>query len=236
MKLFIQVIKKAAYRHGYLLLIAAWLYTISFVFTNYWSYSASPQKVKNSLENYITTQEQSFESIITDNVYLHTLLNSSAAFSDEYLQSLPIGLFVYRVDTAGNPEQEIFWNTSQMVVNKSQLSRSNGDYVLKYQNGLFELLKRTVTVNKKQYIIAGLIPLHWQYFIQNHYLHSQFGTFRSIDKLYQLTDNQNAVAVKNSNGVTLFHIEPIPNAHIEQPDAISITLRIITILLLLFFF
>lgn len=236
MKSFIQVIKDAAYRHGYLLLIAAWLYTISFVFTNYWSYSASPQKVKNSLENYIATQEQSFQSIIEDNVYLHTIVNSRTGFSNSYLQSLPIGLFAYRVDDAGNPAQEIFWNTSQMAVNKSQLARSDGNYVVKYQNGLFELLKRTVSVNKKKYIIAGLIPLHWQYFIQNHYLRSQFGSFRSIDKLYKLTNNQNAVAVKNSGGTTLFHIEPIANAHTEQPDAISITLRIVTILLLLFFF
>src|SRR3954470_21863147 len=137
MRLFIQVIKNAAYRHGYLLLIAAWLYTISFVFTNYWSYSASPQKVKNSLENYVTVQEQSFQSIITDNVYLHTLVNSSAAFTDEDLQSLPIGLFAYRVDTAGKPEQELFWNTSQMAVNKTELSRADGNYVVKYQNGLF---------------------------------------------------------------------------------------------------
>ncbi len=76
MKLFIQVIKNAAYRHGYLLLIAAWLYTISFVFTNYWSYSSSPQKVKNSLENYIATQEQSFQTIIRDSAYLRMLLHS----------------------------------------------------------------------------------------------------------------------------------------------------------------
>ncbi|TKK69284.1 HAMP domain-containing histidine kinase [Ilyomonas limi] len=236
MKSFIQVIKDAAYRHGYLLLIAAWLYTISFVFTNYWSYSASPQKVKNSLENYISTQEQSFQSIITDSAYLHTIVNSRQGFNNEHLQSLPIGLFAYRLNNAGTQAQEIFWNTSQMAVDKNDLTKSDGNYVVKYQNGFFELLKRTVVINNRPYTIAGLIPLYWQYFIHNKYLRSQFASFGNIDKLYRLSSNDNALAIKNSNGATLFHIEPISNIQTEQTDAISVTLKLVTILLLLFFF
>jgi len=234
MKSFIQVIKNAAYRHGYLLLIAAWLYTISFVFTNYWSYSSSPQKVKNSLENYITTQEQSFQSVISDSLYLHAIVNSHHGFNNKYLQSLPYGLFAYRVNNDLDTEQ-LYWNTSQMAVDTSDLNQRNGNYVVKYQNGLFELLKRTVTIKNNRYIIAGLIPLHWQYFIQNKYLRPQFAAFNAIGKLYQLSDDPNALDVKNSNGVTLFHIKLISNAHAEQPDAVSLTLRCITILLLLFF-
>src|SRR6476661_2914714 len=104
MMLFIHVLKNAAYRYGYLLLIAAWLYTISFVFTNYWSYSSSPQKVKNSLENYIATQEQTFHSIIHDSAYLYTILNNNS-FNNEYLQSLPFGLFTYHINKDNNPKQ-----------------------------------------------------------------------------------------------------------------------------------
>src|SRR6476661_4755217 len=163
MMLFIQVIRKAAYRHGYLLLIAAWLYTISFVFTNYWSYSSSPQKVKNSLENYIATQEQSFHAIIHDSSYLHTILNNSSSFKNTYLQSLPFGLFTYRINKDNNLVQ-LYWNTSQMAVNPTELKQPSGNYVVKYQNGIFELLKRSVTINNQQYIIAGLVPLYWNYF------------------------------------------------------------------------
>ena len=235
MKLFTKVIRNAAYRHGYLLLIAAWLYTISFVFTNYWSYSSSPQKVKNSLENYIATQEQTFHTIIHDSSYLHTILNSSNRFNDTYLQSLPFGLFAYRVNN-NNPMQ-LYWNTSQMAVNTDELKEHDGSYLVKYQNGEFELLKRTITIKNQRYIFAGLVPLYWHYnFIQNNYLHSQFGSFKSIDKLYKISNNADAIAIRNSYGTTLFHIELINSTHTEQPDGISITLRLITILLLLFFF
>jgi two-component system nitrogen regulation sensor histidine kinase NtrY len=234
MKLFIQVIKNAAYRHGYLLLIAAWLYTISFVFTNYWSYSSSPQKVKNSLENYIATQEQSFYTISHDSSFLHTILYNGNSFNNAYLQSLPFGLFAYRINN-NNPVQ-LYWNTSQMAVNTTDLKQNSGNYVVHNQNGVFELLKRTITIDKQQYIIAGLVPLYWNYFIQNNYLHSQFGSFKRIDKLYQLSNNADAIAIKNSNGAILVHIELINDKHTEQPDGISIALRLTTILLLLFFF
>ncbi len=130
----------------------------------------------------------------------------------------------------------MFWNTSQMAVEPAGLAQPDGSHVIKYQNGLFELLKRTITVSDSQYIVAGLIPLHWQYFIENKYLHAQFATFNGIDKLYELTGNKSGVGVKNAAGTTLFYIVPKRNVHIDQPDAISITLRLVTILLLLFFF
>src|SRR3954466_2218563 len=129
MMLFIQVIKNAAYRHGYLLLIAAWLFTISFVFTNYWSYSSSPQKVKNSLENYIATQEQSFHTIIHDSSYLNTILKINNDFNNDYLQTLPFGLFTYRVNK-DNSLVQLYWNTSQMAVNADDLKQRFGNNVV----------------------------------------------------------------------------------------------------------
>ena len=77
-----------------------------------------------------------------------------------------------------------------MAVDTTNLKQHDGNYVVTYQNGIFELLKRTVTINKQRYIIAGLVPLYWNYFIQNNYLHKQFGPFRSIDKLYQLSNDK----------------------------------------------
>ncbi|WP_258539191.1 hypothetical protein [Chitinophaga oryzae] len=30
-------------RHGYLLIVAAWLFTFAFLFSNYWAYYSSPR-------------------------------------------------------------------------------------------------------------------------------------------------------------------------------------------------
>jgi hypothetical protein len=51
------------YQSGYLLITAAWLYTLSFLFTNYWSYRSSPAKVKTSLEKRLSEENKSIEAL-----------------------------------------------------------------------------------------------------------------------------------------------------------------------------
>ena len=72
-KLLIQALKKAAYAHGYLFITAAWLYTISFVFTNYWSYSSSPKNVQRTLQKYIAGKENELKKIIAETTSLKTI-------------------------------------------------------------------------------------------------------------------------------------------------------------------
>ena len=62
----IETIKNAINKNAWLFLAAAWLYTLSFIFTNYLSYSSSPVKVANILSEYIKGQENSFKNIVHD--------------------------------------------------------------------------------------------------------------------------------------------------------------------------
>jgi len=63
------------YSNGYLLIGAAWLFTLSFIFSNYWSYTSSPGGVKKSLEKYIWQNEKNFDSFLRDTVLLGRILN-----------------------------------------------------------------------------------------------------------------------------------------------------------------
>lgn len=229
------VIKKSTYKHGYLFLVAAWLYTISFAFTNYWSYNSSPQNVKNTLERYVATQENSFKEVLKDTAYLNAMLVKHSRAADEKMQEKSYGLFAYTFNDIGNPIQA-FWNTIEMSVSIEDIKRADGDYVVNYQNGIFELLKRTITIKNKTCVVAALVPLHWQYFLENKYLSSKFASVERISSLYKITYDSNQYPIKNSRGQTLFYIARTANADSEKPDTISVTLRIVTILLLLAFF
>jgi two-component system nitrogen regulation sensor histidine kinase NtrY len=70
-------LRQAAYKHGYLIITAAWLYTISFIFSNYWSYHSSPEKVKSKLEQRLKQQETRFENALKDTAVLAALVNQS---------------------------------------------------------------------------------------------------------------------------------------------------------------
>lgn len=69
----INTLRTAFYKHGYLLIIAAWLYTISFVITNYWAYDSSPAKVKDKLENKIILAEKGIQTVARDTALLQAL-------------------------------------------------------------------------------------------------------------------------------------------------------------------
>ena len=219
----IKVLQQAIYKHGYLFIIAAWLYTISFVFTNYWSYSSTPHRVQSSLEKYIAAQEKKFDDLLQDNQKIEALVRDTTSNVRENLTDEEFGVFAYLINDLGNPI-EIYWNTSQMAINISDISRADGNYPVDYQNGLFELLKRSVFVNGKEYVIAGLIPLHWSYFIENKYLQRHFAGIQGLEKNYYITSETHAIPVKNSNGETLYYIQKKFNSFSSAPDGLSITL------------
>src|SRR5687768_7390118 len=72
--ILIQTLQKSFYKNGYLVIIAACLYTISILIVNYWSFKSSPHKVKERFENYIKTSEQRFEAIAKDTITLRYIL------------------------------------------------------------------------------------------------------------------------------------------------------------------
>ena len=230
----IKVLQQAIYKHGYLFIIAAWLYTISFVFTNYWSYSSTPHRVQSSLEKYIATQEKNFEDLLQDNKKVQAIVYDTTSDIRQNLTDEKLGIFAYLINDLGNPI-EIYWNTSQMAVNISDISRPDGNYPVHYQNGLFELLKRSVFVNGKEYVFTGLIPLHWSYFIDNKYLRKHFAGVDGLEKNYYITSEKDAIPVKNSNGETVYYIQKKFNSFSSAPDALSITLRVIAIVTFLLF-
>ena len=66
--------KDTIYRNAYFLIGAAWLFTLSFIFSNYWSYTSSPQGVRKNLENYLQKKEQVFFDITKDSSLLRRLV------------------------------------------------------------------------------------------------------------------------------------------------------------------
>ncbi|MEO6670733.1 MAG: hypothetical protein ABIN36_14725, partial [Ferruginibacter sp.] len=55
-----QTFRRFLYKNIYLLVLAAWLITISFAVENYWSVNASIATVQKELSNHIRSQENDF--------------------------------------------------------------------------------------------------------------------------------------------------------------------------------
>jgi nitrogen fixation/metabolism regulation signal transduction histidine kinase len=230
----IQTLKQAAYKHGYLLITAAWLYTISFIFTNYFTYSSSPEKVKTTLETYLRKQEDRFRSISQDTVTLKALYSPAANKVKLTLTNETLGLFAYEENERGTFRQ-VYWNSYIMSVSSNQLHLPDGVHTVSYQNGLFELLKYSFVKNGRKYLLIGLVPIHWDYFIENKYLRKEFANYPNIEKLYTISPDESGIPVHNSAGQTVFYLSQKDAVSFDQPDSFSIGLRVLAILFLMAF-
>ena len=114
------------YRNAYLLIISAWLLTLSFVFSNYWSQSTSPQGVKRTLERYLHGQEEDFSRLLRDTPLIRRLAINTA--DDAELQrmiELPYGVFIYEQGASGVLSL-VHWNTQQSLPTPDMLGKPEG--------------------------------------------------------------------------------------------------------------
>lgn len=230
----IATFKKILYRHGYLLIIAAWLYTISFLFTTYFSFGSNPGSVAQLITNDIVAKENIFQQLKDDSLAIKALLTDNPEKIKLDLINNGMGIFVYQLNDRGNPLQ-LYWNTNAMAVNMDDLSRSDGAHMVNNQNGSFELLKHTFTAHGHTFILAGLIPVQWHYFIENKYLQTHFAALPSLQDMYDTTNAPNGAAVYNSQQQLLFRIARKHALNDGSPGNLPIILRIIAIICVMIF-
>ncbi len=231
----IKTIKNAVNKNAWLFLAAAWVYTLSFIFTNYFSYSSSPQKVANILSEYIHGQEKSFKNLVNDSASVNAIISDGPSLIKEQLISDAQGIFAYQVNDLGN-SVELFWNTNKMSPAADDLLNPDGNYLVNYENGVFELVKKSFTKNDVKYFFVTLIPVRWQYFMNNEYLSSHFAVTEAITDNYEISLANEGAPVINSNRDTLFSIKETSRSYSDTPVGFSVFLRIVALLCLLTFF
>lgn len=230
----IQSLKQAAYRHGYLIITAAWLYTISFIFINYWSYHSSPQKVKSKLENRLQGMERRVNALLADTASLLDLTDTSQAHTDRLGND--IGLFIYRGPAHQSRQELVYWNTNRIYIHTEDQLLADSVYFVSYQNGDFEMIKKTISLKGKHLSVFAMLPIRWSYFIQNKYLKTEFAGFEGLNEQYEISKESNALPVNTESGQPLFQVQLKPGKSFIAYDIVTIILRVVSILLLLIFF
>lgn len=232
----IRTLKHATYKHGYLALTAAWLFTLSFIFINYWSYNASPQKVQAKLQERIIDLETQFDELAGDTAVLSSLLSGSDNEVKNEIAESPFGLFVYEWKAYTEPAL-LYWNNNRYYIVPDDLYRKDSNWFSIKRNGEFELLKREGAMDGKRYIIMGVIPVRWSYFIENKYLKSQFDGFDKLDEQYELSTlgGNDVLPIYSSNGKQLFGVRLKEGKSFISYDSFTILLRVLSLIFLLVF-
>ncbi|MCU0321546.1 MAG: ATP-binding protein [Chitinophagaceae bacterium] len=224
-----QRIIEAFWKHGYLLIAALWLYTVSFIISNYWTYYSSVEKSVKKIEEQVQKKEKQFLKYTQDSLLLEDLIKRrSSSIQRNDLFQAPFGFFIY---TKGNNQQLIYWNSNLFVFPQEEMSKSPGIYTVKYTNGSF-LLRIEDFGN---YRIAGMIPVKWNYFIENEYLHSVYDGLEEIDEILELTSNPTSLFIRSITGEPIFYFEEKNHDFYVKYDSFTLLTRSIGIILFLFF-
>ncbi|HVZ25419.1 MAG TPA: hypothetical protein VG842_05175, partial [Sediminibacterium sp.] len=227
----ISFIRQAVYKHGYLLITAAWLYTLSFIFIIYWSYNSSPEKVRSKLEQRLHKLEDQFQSALQDTAGLYARISLQPGLSDP-LEGR-IGLFIFKEEPSKS--NLVYWNTNQMYISREELKTTPGHFFVDNQNGEFEWLVQRIPIRGQSYTIMGLIPVRWSYFMENKYLKTEFAGFDRLNEQYEISDSRNALPVYSNNGKLLFHVQLKQGKSFISYDAVTVILRVLAIIFLLIF-
>ncbi len=225
------------YRNAYFLIGAAWLLTLSFIFSNYWSYTSSPQGVRKNLENYLQKRENAFFEITRDSALLTRLIYTRETENEMLsLTNEEFGIFLYKLEDYG-PINLAFWNTQETLPTNEMLVKPDGEYMVQLPNGQYELIRRKFVLPGNESILAiALIPIRWKFYIENDYLRNGFVNHPNVEKNYSIARRITDFGVRNSLGKTLYYLEEKDRGRVYSNDWVTILLRIFGSLLILFYF
>lgn len=228
-------IRTLSYRYGYLLIFAAWLYTFSFLFQYYWSYTSSPQQVKKTLEKSIQRRTEDFHRFISNMAELRALAEGTAP--DEVVKhAAEKDYFIFLAGEGDEGYVLQFWNTQVIAPTADQWQLPEGTSFQKLVNGDYvQVLKRIHTSGGHSLMAMALIPIHWRYFVTTDYLQNRFAYHLSLNKYYEISPLLTGPAVvRDAKGVSLFSVMPKQNV-IEELGWLPILLRLAAVVLILIF-
>lgn len=223
-------------RNGFLLLIAAWLLTISFIIDNYWSNIATSASVQRSIQRKIITAEKDIEKFSRDSLLLTKLIQGK--YNSEELQQLvekPYFVFIYKI-SLHNERHAVFWNTQVVEPPVGLIKKNQKPSLVKLINGWYIVSKKNFqTPGSSVFEVVTMIPVKWEYYIENKYLKNRFVAVENEQSNYTITQNSTNLPVKNADGDILFYLEKLTQTQTAETNTVSLWFRILASLLVLFF-
>ncbi|WP_341835372.1 hypothetical protein WJU16_21045 [Chitinophaga pollutisoli] len=194
-------------RNGYLLIIAAWLFTFAFLFNNYWSYYSSPHGVQRSLENDIHSRQEDFRELTADTAVVNSLFRgdySRETLEETYSESYHV--FAYDSSDAGTRLR--FWSTNTVEPPAPNTSTPPTTF-RKMANGWYVVLTHRPAPDRW---LIGLLPVKEEFAINNDYLGSSFYGRPAIGPEYTIQSKPPGLPVVDADkGILFTSITTPPN-------------------------
>ncbi|MDA3613924.1 sensor histidine kinase [Polluticaenibacter yanchengensis] len=237
--------RKSIKTHFWWLLIASWVYTLTFVFNNYWSKYASYDSVTESFQKALDNKIKNFNEWSSSPENLKPFFQNNYTLNDlQKLRDAPFDILIYKEFNENNSALEnnidnkeevlpVFWSTNEVFFDESYLNNLNN--LLTYGNGSYHVLKKNYTIDNNSYIVIGLIKIQTKYFIENENLTTHFPGFEGLKNKLEIVDTPTNYVVYDEARQPLFYFKPLVAEPIYVFNILSFIIEIITTLLIFVF-
>ncbi|HSN61397.1 MAG TPA: hypothetical protein VLR49_10710, partial [Ferruginibacter sp.] len=219
-------------KNVYLLVIAAWLVTLSFLINNYWSSSSTLQTVQYNMNGYVQKAEKDFLDVLHDSSF-KKLFNGYEVpeAQQEKLLAKNYFLFLCKKDSSASYDLQ-YWNTQHVLHDSGIIGSSLKAGFAQLPNGFYVWNK----FDSAGLLSIALIPVKWNYIVTNDYLKNNFVDNSLTGQQYDIFPGEAQRGnVRSIHAVPLFYLLEKNTPLIVKDNIISIWLRVIAAILVLLF-
>lgn len=223
--------KHILFKNSYLLIIAAWLVILSFIIDNYWSGNSSLNAVRKTIESYVQDQEKDFAALVSDTALMRQLDDNR--YEEKELQKLiakKYFVFRYFINDI-RQKQLVFWNTQTVQPTDELLNVSGSSGFIKLDNGFYVWKKNTTTSS----LTLALIPVKWDYFVNNVYLENTFTAGKEIERKYDISPTPTSTSVRSVNGNELFYLAEKSGYVVPRNNMVAVMFRLLAAIFVMLF-
>jgi two-component system nitrogen regulation sensor histidine kinase NtrY len=226
------IIPRFITKNIYLLVVAAWLITLSFLINNYWSSYSNLQSVQKKMKGYVHNTEKEFISLMEDSSF--TGLAKDPHRNDlqqEKFSKKKYNLFLYNRDSSGSLELK-YWNTQNVLPDSGIIYSALKAGFAQLPNGFYVWNK----LDTAGILAIALIPIKWNYIVTNDYLKNDFIDNPLTGQPYDIFPGETKTgSIRSIHAIPLFYLVQKNNLGIVKDNVVSIWFRVLAALLILMF-
>ncbi|MGZ8516311.1 MAG: sensor histidine kinase [Chitinophagaceae bacterium] len=218
-----------------LLLGAAFLFVLSFVFNTLYTNRSSVAEEVRHAEEYLHQKQKDFNAFMADTSLIGRLVeNKESPGEFRRITDKPYGIFIYKVNPSGTLTMN-FWSNQLVLPPSDTYWQGDLEELMHLPNGYYLVIKRTLDISYNTVVVYALIPVRSDFFLETEYLPQQFVYSSTADNRVLMSQAETEFPVKSLSGKPLFYLDKKTSGAVPYNNRLTIILRFSGLLLLLLF-
>ncbi|MGZ8539455.1 MAG: sensor histidine kinase [Chitinophagaceae bacterium] len=218
-----------------LLLGAAFLFVLSFVFNTLYTNRSSVAEEVRHAEEYLHQKQKDFNAFMADTSLIGRLVeNKESPGEFRRITDKPFGIFIYKVNPSGTLTMN-FWSNQLVLPPSDTYWQGDLEELMHLPNGYYLVIKRTLDISYNTVVVYALIPVRSDFFLETEYLPQQFVYSSTADNRVLMSQAETEFPVKSLSGKPLFYLDKKTSGAVPYNNRLTIILRFSGLLLLLLF-